>query len=460
MIHRLSRETGIRGGRPVAEQDAHHREWRLRALAVLAGFLVPLGCLEALLWTLPVYDPPLRLAVDEANPVLRFEPHQAFVWSRGWDFSMVNAGRTNNYGFVSDSDYHPDAEGPLLAVIGDSYVEAAMVPFGQTCAGRLARKLAGTARVYPFGVSGSSLSQYLAFATYARDTFRPDGLAVVIIDNDYEESLLGQRPVPGFHYFAEGGDGRLHLERVDFERTLPRRLIRASALARYFAGNADVRYAGEQLRRRLATRWNPFGGEADTSRHGSSPVGSTEPPGGVGNRGRALPRGAGSADGEPARVTDSKRAVDAFLDRLPGASGLNPERIVFVVDGLRPQLYRNDQLAEMAGSFRDVMRRYFMAQADRRGFETADLQPAMAERYRMRREPFESAQDFHWNALGHEVCFDAVARSAVVSGGLRARGASAGGGLPAPRGHASGGFTEWVQGVVERLHGAVETSGA
>lgn len=419
--------SGASGRRAATSRGRRRRPWTLRALALLAGLLVPLGCLEALLWTLPVYDPPVRLAVNEENPVLRFEPHQEFVWSRGWDFSMVNAGRTNNYGFVSDFDYDPDAEEPLLAVIGDSYVEAAMVPFGQTCAGRLARNLAGTARVYPFGVSGSSLSQYLAFAAYARDTFRPGGLAVVIIDNDYDESLLKRRPVSGFHYFVEGRDGRLHLERIDFDRTLPQRLVRASALARYFAGNADVRYAGEQLRRGLATRWEAlFGGEQQAE---PARVAGTRElrPGQVGGNGEGewpSTRGAerepasvaGDAGAEAMRVADSKRAVDAFLDRLPEASGLDPERIVFVVDGLRPQLYQEDQLSEMAGSFRDVMRRYFLAQADRRGFATADLQPAMVEHYRVHNEQFESAQDFHWNVLGHELCLDAFVRSAVVGG--------------------------------------------
>ena len=435
-------------GRQSNERERGRSRWTLRTLALLVGLLVPLGFLEALLWTLPVYDPPRRMPVDDANPVLRFEPHQEFLWSRGWDFSMVNKGRTNNVGFVSDFDYHRDAEGPLLALIGDSYVEAAMVPFDKTCAGRLTRKLARTARVYPFGVSGSPLSQYLAFAMYARDTFRPNGLAVVIIDNDYEESLLERRPAPGFHYFVEGGDGRLHLERIDSERSLPQRLVRASALARYFAGNADVRYAGEQLHRRLAQWWEGLfdSAERDRSRGAAGGEGEPGPLTGAGER-------------ERDRVADSKRAVDAFLDRLPEASGLDPERIVFVVDGLRPQLYRKDQLAQMAGSFRDVMRRYFMAEAVRKGYETADLQPAMVERYRTHREPFESRQDFHWNALGHEACFDAVVRSAVVSGGLPASGGSASGGSPRsgeppPEGSRSGFEGRWSG------FGAVETSGS
>ena len=63
-----------------------------------------------------------------------------------------------------------------------------MVPFPKTCAGRLAAEFNGTVRVYPFGVAGSPMSQYLAFAEYARDNFRPDGLVIVIVDNDYKQS--------------------------------------------------------------------------------------------------------------------------------------------------------------------------------------------------------------------------------------------------------------------------------
>lgn len=64
------------------------------------------------------------------------------------------------------------------------------LPYRQTCAGRLAKTLAPDIRVYSFGLSGSSLSQYLAYAKYARDAFHPDGLVVVVTDNDYDETLL------------------------------------------------------------------------------------------------------------------------------------------------------------------------------------------------------------------------------------------------------------------------------
>ena len=87
------------------------------------------------------------------------------------------------------------------------------------------------------------------------------------------------------------------------------------------------------------------------------------------------------------RVVDSTSAVDAFLDMLPEASGLDPERIVFVVDGIRPRVYGEDATGTEHETYVDVnyvnaMRRYFMANARRRGYETIDLEPAFVAHYR------------------------------------------------------------------------------
>ena len=145
------------------------RQWLSRFLALGVGTLLCLVGLEAVLRTLPVSDALRTTAVNAENPIIRFEPGREITWSRDWDFSLVNQVRFNNFGFVSDFDYDPDATSPLLAVIGDSYVEALMVPFRETCAGRLRTHLEARSRVYAFGMSGAPLSQYLAFAEYARD---------------------------------------------------------------------------------------------------------------------------------------------------------------------------------------------------------------------------------------------------------------------------------------------------
>ena len=359
----------------------------LRVLAVAAAPLAALAGLEVLLRILPAYEGERRTTVDDRRPIIRFAPDREHTWSRDWNFSVVNTVRINNDGFVSDVDYEADAPGPLLAVVGDSYVEAAMLPFRRTCAGRLATMLEPAARVYAFGMSGAPLSQYLVWARHARDAYRPDGLLVIVVGNDYDESLIEYRRRDGYHYFVRRGvDGRLAWERVDRVPSLGYRLAQRSALARYLVQNLNLMESFSRIRARIA------GTDAPGS-HFHAP-----------------------ASHEPERVAASRRAVDAFLERLPGYAGLAPERIVLAVDGMRPQLYDDETLDAAGGIFVDVMRRYFLAHARRKGYETIDLQPRFITHYRTHRRRFEWPRDGHWNALGHEVCFDAVRSSALLTG--------------------------------------------
>jgi hypothetical protein len=168
----------------------------LPLLSVLIGFGAPLLVAEVVLRFLPRNELPPLLAVNAANPLLRFTPRQTFTYTRGWDFSLVTRGRTNNLGFVNDQDYDSTAATPLLAIVGDSFIEALMVPYAQTLQGRLAALAGSRARVYSFGVSGAPLSHYLVEADYARATFHPSAYVVLVVGNDFDESLLqpGLRP--------------------------------------------------------------------------------------------------------------------------------------------------------------------------------------------------------------------------------------------------------------------------
>ena len=120
-----------------------------------------------------------RLPVTAENPVFHFTPERHAIFSRGWNFDMVNHRRVNNAGWINDQYYRKDDPAPLLAIIGDSYIEALMVPYAQTLYGRLAEKLAGRLRVYSFGASGAPLSQYLIWASHA---VREYGARAVVIN--------------------------------------------------------------------------------------------------------------------------------------------------------------------------------------------------------------------------------------------------------------------------------------
>ncbi|HIF11391.1 MAG TPA: hypothetical protein EYQ81_17145, partial [Sneathiellales bacterium] len=119
-------------------------------LSIGIGLFIPIVAAEVVLQFLPVMDSFRVQSLNAANPVRRFAPNRSVTYSKGWNFSMVNEVRINNEGFVNDQDYSPNDPGPLLAVIGDSFVEALMVPFMETMHGRLADLVSGAGRVYSF----------------------------------------------------------------------------------------------------------------------------------------------------------------------------------------------------------------------------------------------------------------------------------------------------------------------
>ena len=111
----------------------------LKSLATLVvSSVLCLAVVEGVLRVLPVCSDLEVQAVDASNPIIRFRPDSEFVFSDGFWLTNANRGHINNFGFVNDQDYDPDDLRPLLAVIGDSYVQALMVPYGSTVQGRLA----------------------------------------------------------------------------------------------------------------------------------------------------------------------------------------------------------------------------------------------------------------------------------------------------------------------------------
>lgn len=101
----------------------------------IVGFLV---FAEILLRFLPVASGMSSRPVTAESPVFRFNSDRDFVYSKGWNLDLVNHGHVNNDGWVNDQDYHRDGSSPLLAIVGNSFVEAAMVPYAQTFHGLLA----------------------------------------------------------------------------------------------------------------------------------------------------------------------------------------------------------------------------------------------------------------------------------------------------------------------------------
>lgn len=363
---------------------------RKSALINLVLILLPFAMMEGVFRLLPVSNPPYLLPVTARDPVAHFQPDIAYVFSKGWDFSIRARKRSNNFGYNNISDYRPDETTPLLMVIGDSFVEAHAVDAGKSAAELLNSALAGRGRVYSIGLSGAPLSQYLVFADFARTTFRPNAMAFVIIENDFDESLLKYKSDPRFHYLEENGSGFV-LRRVDYELSTPKRILRRSAFIRYVMNNLMAEHTLANLRRILLPSGEPEAGPAAPA---------------------ALER----------RIQDSKKAIDHFLDQVPLASGLDRESVLLVLDARRPAIYSPEALLEADEGYGARMRRYFMTQARARGHEVLDMEPAFIRRHRLDHSRFEFSIDAHWNELGNELVASEMRRSAVFTRAIGGRG--------------------------------------
>jgi hypothetical protein len=245
-----------------------------------------------------------------------------YPYSRDWNFSIVTRKRSNNAGFIHAADYDTPKRGPVMAVVGDSLVEAQQVNAGASVGELLDAAVRGRGRVYSFGMSGAPLSQYLVYAEHARKAFGADALAVIVAPNDFDESLLKYKTDRRFHYFREDGT----LRRLDYELSTPRKLLRESAVLRFVMYNLEAGL-------RLEALWKSLRGELASAETGEK-----------------LER----------RLADSRRAVDWFLDQLPEKSGLARESIVFVVDPLRPALYDERTRAEADKGYYGRMTRHFI----------------------------------------------------------------------------------------------------
>jgi hypothetical protein len=352
---------------------------RLRAALVNAGlFLAPFLLLEALFQLLPVSDVPPLQPVNAQTPLLHYEPNAEYRYSRDWNFSIRTQRRTNNYGFTHTGDFRPGETTPLMMVIGDSFIEAHQIAPGEAVAEVLGAAVRGTGRVYGMGVSGAPLSQYLVFARYAKTAFRPQAMTFVIIENDFDESLLKYKTEPRFHYFAEDGS----LVRVDYRLSAAKRLLRHSAALRYVMLNLEAAH-------RLNVLQASWRGGLAYAQAGTEPE---------------------------ERIVDSYRAVDHFLDQLPESSGLGPRSILFVLDAPRPSIYSAATLARIDNGLHARLRRYFAAEAAARGYPVIDMQPLFIGRHRLDGSRFEAGPtDSHWNALGHRVVAEQIRSSALFA---------------------------------------------
>src|SRR5207248_11411494 len=160
---------------PIAERRPRRMgtEFRKSLLLLVGSTLFWLAIAEGIFRLLPVHTGFEVQPVNAENPIIRFRPNRDFLYSHGAFLTNVNHGHVNNDGFINNQDYDAGDTRPLLAVIGDSYIEAAMVSYPQRLQGRRAAQQGGKRHGSSFGSSCSSLLVYLYYAVQVRQRFGP-----------------------------------------------------------------------------------------------------------------------------------------------------------------------------------------------------------------------------------------------------------------------------------------------
>jgi len=75
------------------------RKILLNSTLLVASIVFCLVVAEAGLRFLPVMSGLHVLPVSKDSPVFRFSPNRDFVFSRDWNFTMINRGHVNNDGW-------------------------------------------------------------------------------------------------------------------------------------------------------------------------------------------------------------------------------------------------------------------------------------------------------------------------------------------------------------------------
>lgn len=280
--------------------------------------------------------------------------------------------RINNYGWNSPIDYVPQGENNLIAILGDSYIEATQVDVDKSYPSLLRKELGENYDIYSFGKSGAPLSEYLNYSRYINKYFNPDILIFNVIHNDFDASILKLAPEATSLL-------TLNIEDSTITENLPkansslqqynwkRRMIYKSALFRYLYINLHVRQTLSEFRMRKNNqeRFN--------------------------------------ANVEVTKLENNKSLITKSVNYILGKiHEENPnKRIIFVFDAPRDDIY-NDNLKNSEILFlHEILEKCCLKYS----FEYIDLTKPMENDYNENSIKFNSELDGHWNEYGHDFVF-------------------------------------------------------
>ena len=329
--------------------------------------------LEVIFRVLPTTTPVDLQAVTSEEDILRFNADQTGVFSLGANFYNTVTKKTNNAGFYSSFNYDKN-KSPKTMIIGDSYVEAVQIESSDTV-GEVIRAKDNQKDIYQMGVSGVPLSQYIKMVAYANNNYAPDSFVIVIVGNDFDQSLCDYRVKLGTWCFDEN----FELIFKPFNGyTGIRRYARQSAFARYLVFQAGINWRALMSRFKLKLQ----GMEAESEYAGNVKRLKSEE-----------------------IVDKSFKVVDRFFEELNKLQII--DKVTLVLDADRGDIYKNRRTE----SYFQKMREYTIRKAKANGVRLIDMRPIFEDDYKDHKVKFEFPTDGHWNERAHKLLAEALMKN-------------------------------------------------
>lgn len=332
-----------------------------------------LGC-ELLFRALPVStSTQTGYYLDPA--ILSYPAHHEWRTATGWDLRNPQRLRSNNVGFVSARDFVRDRN--AIALIGDSYVEASMLPAADRPGSQLERALGGERPVYAMGSPGTALLDYAERIRFAHERFGISDFVVVMERGDVRQSLCGSGNIDSPCLDPTTLAARTETHAAP---SVAKRLLRQSAFAQYVFGQLKVTPRGLW---RQAFHALP----APSAKNSNVPTPSP---------------GAKARDSVEAATPEVDAVTRAFFERIkPYATG----RLVLVVDSDRAGLQHGPVAM-------DRERRRFIGLARAAGAVVIDTEPLFRAHFMHSSLALSvGPYDGHFNALGVQIVADAAANA-------------------------------------------------
>ena len=338
------------------------------------AFIVILIVLEVIFRTLiPACELPDTFWNDEYKLIQFDTLNREGIYTIGKMAQQRGKWRINNHNWNSPIDYSIKKDRPLIAVIGDSYVQAMQVDVDESFHSLLSDKLLGY-DIYSFGKSGAPLTHYLHISRYVNDLFDPDILIVSVVYNDFYESVFNLFKANNMFFKLNFQNENI----IEIEPTPPhlnrkgksvKYLMKKSALFSYVYNNLNIKRM--MSRNKIREKKRLFENNID-------PV-------------------------ETANQTFLiKRMTEYVLGKFKEE---NPDkRIIFLMDGPRNHIYSGTVDKSLTLFLNEIM----MNACEKYEIELLDLTHYFIKDYELIGRKFNSNWDNHWDEYGHKFVSDVL----------------------------------------------------